>query len=222
MIAATAGGASEPSDTLLPGKAGGTVAVRRTLASTICRIADPTQVPRPRQLRDASTVMRFRPAHQSMINRRFDDRASRPARQSPKPALERKPRIHLPATWKGDMRVGRYQPRRLRPRRHQRRGDVAEQSGVWAGNGKGEPDARRRLDNPRAELQEAQAKGSELSSGEHVCLRDDISDGEHQPVGRVCRIRRIWLASGLRQLVRSEASCALCDLMRFSAWPRAQ
>src|SRR5258707_8330627 len=67
---------------LLPGKAGGTVAVRRTLASTICRIIDPTQVPRLRQLRDASTVMRFQPAHQSMINRRFDDRASCPARKS--------------------------------------------------------------------------------------------------------------------------------------------
>ena len=106
MIAATAGGASEPSDMLFPGKAGGTVAVRRTLASTICRIADPTQVPRPRQLRDASTVMRFRPAHQSMINRRFDDRASRPARHSPKPALERKPQIHLPATWKGGHESG--------------------------------------------------------------------------------------------------------------------
>ena len=106
MIAATAGGASEPYDTLLPGKAGGTVAVRRTLASTICRIADPTQVPRPRQLRDASTVMRFRPAHQSMINRRFDDRASRPARHSPKPPLERKPQIHLPATWKGGHESG--------------------------------------------------------------------------------------------------------------------
>ena len=49
--------------------AGGAVAVRITLASTICRVADPTQVARPRQLRDASTVMRFRPAHQSMINR---------------------------------------------------------------------------------------------------------------------------------------------------------
>ena len=67
---ASKGGASEPSDTLSPGKAGGTVAVRRTLASTIRRIADPTQVARPRQLRDVSTVMRFRPAHQSMINRR--------------------------------------------------------------------------------------------------------------------------------------------------------
>jgi hypothetical protein len=106
MIAATAGGASEPSDPLFPGKAGGTVAVRRTLASTICRITDPTQVPRPRQLRDASAVMRFRPAHQSMINRRFDGRASRPARQSPKPALERKPQIHLPATWKGGHESG--------------------------------------------------------------------------------------------------------------------
>ena len=92
------GGASEPSDTLLPSKAGGTVAVRRTLASTICRIADPTQASRPRQLRDASTVMRFRPAHQSMINRRFDDRASCPARKSPKAALACKPRIHSSAS----------------------------------------------------------------------------------------------------------------------------
>src|SRR5258708_21159628 len=83
---------------LLPGKAGGTVAVRRTLASTICRIADPTQVPRPRQLRDASTVMRFQPAHQSMINRRFDDRAPCLAWMSPKQALAGKPRIHSPAS----------------------------------------------------------------------------------------------------------------------------
>ena len=73
---ASKGGAIERADTLSPGKAGGAAAVRRTLASTICRASRPTQVPRPRQLRDASTVMRFRPAHQSMINRRFDDRAS--------------------------------------------------------------------------------------------------------------------------------------------------
>jgi hypothetical protein len=100
------GGASEPSDTLLPGKAGGTVAVRRTLASTICRIVDPTQVPRPRQLRDVSTVMRFRPAHQSMINRRFDDRAACPARKSPKQPLARKPRIHSPASGIGGHESG--------------------------------------------------------------------------------------------------------------------
>src|SRR6266436_3072366 len=92
------GGAREPYDMRLPGKAGGAVAVRRTLASTICRIADPTQVPRPRQLRDASTVMRFQPAHQSMINRRFDDRAPCLAWMSPKQALAGKPRIHLPAS----------------------------------------------------------------------------------------------------------------------------
>jgi hypothetical protein len=109
MIASTAGGASEPSHTLLPGKAGGTVAVRRTLASTICRIADPTQVPRPRQFRDVSTVMRFRPAHQSMINRRFDDRASCPARMSSKQALARKPRIHSPASGKGGHESGENQ-----------------------------------------------------------------------------------------------------------------
>ena len=30
------------------------------------------------------------------------------------------------------------------------------------------------------------------------------------------------LSRGLRQLVRSEASWALCNLIRFSAWPRAQ
>ena len=95
------GGAGEPSDMRLPGKAGGAVAVRRTLASTICWITGPTQVPRPRQLRDASTVMRFRPAHQSVINRRFNDRASCPARQNPKQALARKPQIHSPASGKG-------------------------------------------------------------------------------------------------------------------------
>src|ERR1700738_4023644 len=105
MIAAE-GGASEPPKLGLPGKAGGVVAVRRTLATTICRIADPTQVPRPRQLRDASTVMRFRPAHQRMINRRHDDRASCPARQSPKRPLPMEPQIHAPATWKGGHESG--------------------------------------------------------------------------------------------------------------------
>src|SRR5215470_16066938 len=105
-VIASQGGASEPLDTLPPGRAGGAVAVRRTLASTICRVADPTQVPRPRQLRDASTVMRFRPAHQSMINRRHDDRASCPARHSLKPLLPMEPRIHAPATWKGGHESG--------------------------------------------------------------------------------------------------------------------
>src|SRR5207248_6072843 len=100
------GGAGEPSDMRLPGKAGGAVAVRRTLASTICWITGPTQVPRPRQLRDASTVMRFRPAHQSVINRHHDDRASCPARQNLEQALERKPRTRLPATWNGGHESG--------------------------------------------------------------------------------------------------------------------
>src|SRR5438034_9011496 len=100
------GGAGEPSDMRLPGKAGGAVAVRRTLASTICWITGRTQVPRPRQLRDASTVMRFRPAHQSVINRRHDDRASCPARQNLEQALERKPRTRLPATWTGGHESG--------------------------------------------------------------------------------------------------------------------
>ena len=105
MIAAK-GGASEPLNLGLPGKAGGAVAVRRTLASTICRIADPTLVARPRQLGDVSTVMRFQPAHQSMINRRHDGRASCLAWYSPKQALERKPRIYAPASGKGGHESG--------------------------------------------------------------------------------------------------------------------
>jgi hypothetical protein len=100
------GGASKPLDMLLPGKAGGTAAVRRTLAPTICRIADPTLVARPRQLRDASIVMRFRPAHQSMINRRHDGRASCPAQQSLMPLFPMEPRIYTPATWKGGNECG--------------------------------------------------------------------------------------------------------------------
>jgi hypothetical protein len=106
-VIASKGGASEPFDMLLPGKAGGAAAARRTLASTICRIADPMLVTRPRQLRDASTVMRFRPAHQSMINRRHDGRASCLARQSLEQTLARKPQIHAPATWKGGHESGR-------------------------------------------------------------------------------------------------------------------
>jgi hypothetical protein len=38
-------------------------------------------IARPRQLRDASPAMQFQPGHQSMINRRYDGRASCPARQ---------------------------------------------------------------------------------------------------------------------------------------------
>jgi hypothetical protein len=105
---ASKGGASEPADTLLLGKAGGAAAVRRTLASTICRAIGPMLVARPRQLRDASPVMRFRPAHQSLINRRHDGRASRPAQYSLQRALERKPQIRLPATWKGGHESGHF------------------------------------------------------------------------------------------------------------------
>src|SRR5437660_1723817 len=60
----------------------------------------------PARLSRASTVMLFRPAHQSMINRRFNDRASCPARKSPKHALARKPPIHSPASGKGGHESG--------------------------------------------------------------------------------------------------------------------
>src|SRR5437899_6558224 len=100
-VIASKGGASGPPNTLLLGKAGGAAAVRRTLDTTICRVADPMQVSGPRQLRDASPVMRFRPAHQRMINRRHDGCASSLARQSLKQPLPMEPQIHAPATWKG-------------------------------------------------------------------------------------------------------------------------
>ena len=101
------GGAGKTSHRRLPGSAGGTAAVRRTLATTICRILDPMLVTRPRQLRDASAVMRFQPAHQSMINRRYDGRVSGPARNSPKQPLETEPRIHCLLLQMADMRVVR-------------------------------------------------------------------------------------------------------------------
>jgi hypothetical protein len=47
-VIASQGGTSEPPNMLPPGRAGGAVAVRRTLASTNCRVADPTQDPRLR------------------------------------------------------------------------------------------------------------------------------------------------------------------------------
>jgi hypothetical protein len=43
-VIASKGGASEPFDTLLPGKAGGAAAARITLDTTICRISDPMLV----------------------------------------------------------------------------------------------------------------------------------------------------------------------------------
>ena len=53
------GGASKPTDMLPPGTAGGAVAVRRTLASTIRWIGDPTLVPRPRQLHDTTRASEY-------------------------------------------------------------------------------------------------------------------------------------------------------------------
>jgi hypothetical protein len=83
----------------------GAVAVRRTLANTICRIADPMLVARPRQLRDVSTVMRFQPAHQRIINRRHDGRASCLARQSLKQLLPGSHGLMRLLFEKADMRV---------------------------------------------------------------------------------------------------------------------
>ena len=68
--------------------------------------------------------------------------------------------------------AGRWQPRRLRPGRHQLGRYVTDQDGIWAGSGEGEADARRHLDHAGAELQEPQPDRGELSVGESVCLGD--------------------------------------------------
>ncbi len=52
-----------------------------------------------------------------------------------------------------------------------------------------------------------------------------VSELAPQPVAfyaAVWKTRRTWLASAERQLVRSDASCVLCSLIRFSVCPRAQ
>ena len=59
---------------------------------------DPTQAARPRQLRDASTVMRFRPAHQSMINRRFTTAPPALPSSGHANSLTSKPRNSSPAS----------------------------------------------------------------------------------------------------------------------------
>jgi hypothetical protein len=58
-VIALRGGASEPPDTLLLGKSEGAATVSRTLATTICRVDDLTQISRPRQPRDTSMVMQL-------------------------------------------------------------------------------------------------------------------------------------------------------------------
>ena len=62
----------------------------------------------------------------------------------------------------------------------------------------------------------------ELGSGQFPGLGNGVAHGEHQPIGGGVEHERTWLASAERQLVRSEASCVLCSLIRFSAWPHAQ
>ena len=60
---------------------------------------------------------------------------------------------------------------------------MADQSGVRAGGGKGEPHARCHLNDASAEFQKAQADGGELGGGQRVRPRNGASDGEHEPIG---------------------------------------
>jgi len=49
-----------------------------------------------------------------------------------------------------------------------------------------------------------------------------VAHGQHQPISGGVEHEADLVGERERQLVRSEASCVLCSLIRFSAWPRAQ
>src|SRR5829696_1515695 len=100
----------------------------------------------------------------------------------------------------GRERVGRgLKPRGSGRGRPDRPRQVAEEDGVGAGAGEGDADPAGGLGDAGGDLQEPEPDRREFGPGESI-----------------------WLAVAARQLVRSEASWALCSLIRFSAWPRAQ
>ena len=61
--------------------------------------------------------------------------------------------------------------------------DGAEEIGLWAGGGEVQTDARRRLDDPGAELEKAQPQGRELGRCQRMSFWNCVADGEHQSVG---------------------------------------
>ena len=91
-----------------------------------------------------------------------------------------------------------------------------EQGGVRTGRSEVDADAGGFFDDAGADLEQVLPEGRKLGPGERHPAGHGIVEGEHQPVGRaVCRTRRNWLAGGLWQEVRSEASWPLCSLIRF-------
>jgi hypothetical protein len=117
---------------------------------------------------------------------------------------------------------GAIWPRRSRSGGLKRDREAADEPGVWAGSGEGDPDARGGFDDACPELEKAKSDGGELGGGEHVRLGNGVTDGKNEPIGGGMQDQAHLVARGLRQEVRSEASWVLCNLIRFSACSRAQ
>ena len=60
---------------------------------------------------------------------------------------------------------------------------MPEQRGIRAGAGERDADAGRGFDNPRGDLDQPQAEGSELGAPQRCGLRQRLADGPHQPIG---------------------------------------
>ena len=101
-------------------------------------------------------------------------------------------------------------------------GQAGEERGLGMAGGEGQTDGSGGLDDARGDLDEAQAQRGELGLCEVAGFRDGVAYGQHQPIGAGVQDETNLLAMAERHEVRSDASCALCSLMRFSIWPRAQ
>jgi hypothetical protein len=112
-------------------------------------------------------------------------------------------------------------PRWLRTERQQRAGQAAEEVGFGIGCGERKANAAGGFDYTGVDFQEAKTQRHGLGSGQLAGLGNGLAHSKHQPISGGVENETTGLASAERQLVRSEASCVLCSLIRFSAWPRA-
>jgi hypothetical protein len=78
------------------------------------------------------------------------------------------------------------------------------------------------LEDPGGYFQEPKTQRRELGSGQFLDFGNGVAHGQHQPISGRMEHETDLVGERRRQLVRSEANCVLCSLIRFSAWPRAQ
>jgi len=112
-------------------------------------------------------------------------------------------------------------PCRSRTEREQRTGHAAEEVGFWTCRGEDEAHAACGFDDTGGDFQEPKTQRRELGSGQFPGFGNGVAHGENQPISKVVQNEADLIGGAERQLVRSEASCVLCSLIRFSPWPRA-